>query len=1356
MKFTLICLSFLLLINSAFAEELSYSGRLVRPNGSPVTGAVNLKFDVAYSGAPSVFLCTKQVNGVALTNGVFHVNIDIDNSDCTPSRPFADVLNDVPANESVILQVSDVTDLTDIKIYPAQAFKSVPYSIQSNIAKTLSQMGATDGQVLKWNDLQSKWIPSNDGGGSGSVTEVQTGSGLTGGPITDTGTISIATDGVTSSHILDGTISNVDISATAAIARSKIAAGTANHVVINDPSGFLSSVAQLSVLMGGTGASNATDARTNLGLGSAATRNSGSNDGEVLLADGIPSCLAHQKIQKSALAPYVFSCVNDNDSADATKLPLAGGTMAGAIDMGGYRISNLLDPASAQDAATRNYVQTYVASQLSGVDESQWINNGSDIYFTDNVGIGAVTPTQKLDVIGNIFLGSNEINTRQLQLFGRDSAGTNPIIGYNAAASNPLLISTTINNNHIALMPHGTGKVGIGTASPQAKLEITGAQNNWTTVNWRKSLKLEPTGGIEFSKGINANFGMGASSSGGIDKFYIFDTVESDNSTAPNYRFVIDSSTGNIGIGTNSPGARLDVAGQIKIAGGTPGAGKVLTSDAAGLATWETPAAGGMSALTGDVTASGSGSVAASIANSAVTSAKILDGTIATADLADSSVTSAKIVDGTIVDADIANTTITYSKLNLADGSVPIAKLVRMTCLPGEVVTSDAALGFRCVTDNTTDTTKVPLAGGTMTGLLTLSGDPTDNLHAATKQYVDTAFSGANNWTLDSGNVYRTTGNVGIGVIAPTDKLTVEGTGMVVSSVKSTNSGWAIFNVKSGATIGATVQADATGSYASFGSTTSTNEVRISAPAATGFIKMITGGNNVTTNERMRIAANGNVGIGTATPGAKLEVAGQVKITGGAPGTGRVLTSDAAGLATWQTPAAGGMTALTGDVTASGSGSVTATIADGAVTTAKIADGSIINADVSATANIDASKLGTGVVSNTEFNYLDGVTSGIQTQLDSKFVFPASGTALQYMNGLGNLNTLNTSVVPESGNLYFTNARSIASTLTGLSTATTTAVTASDSILIAIGKLQARSKWEPSGSSLHYNDGSIKVGGGPSAGSSNANTKYVTISPPNSDQALAYGALRLIGAQNTAANTQTIGSLQFYSNSNVSISGVTGEAYIEGRLDGTGGVDGFGTRLVFGTRQDNTKTTYQRMVITNEGNVGIGVGAPTEKLEVSGNVKGTAFLNTSDRNLKENIETIGNATQKILGLRGVEFDWKESGEHEIGFIAQEVESIEETLVVTSSATGIKSVKYANITAILVEAFKDIYQEVEENKKLYTVMHEGLELKVNRLERELASLQEDNVRLRVDQEKLKEENARLREDIELIKKHLGIE
>ncbi len=53
-------------------------------------------------------------------------------------------------------------------------------------------------------------------------------------------------------------------------------------------------------------------------------------------------------------------------------------------------------------------------------------------------------------------------------------------------------------------------------------------------------------------------------------------------------------------------------------------------------------------------------------------------------------------------------------------------------------------------------------------------------------------------------------------------------------------------------------------------------------------------------NEGVYVLGNGNVGIGTNNPGALLEVNGQVKITGGTPGVGKVLTSDATGNATWQ------------------------------------------------------------------------------------------------------------------------------------------------------------------------------------------------------------------------------------------------------------------------------------------------------------------------------------------------------------------------------------------------------------------------------------------------------------------------
>jgi len=57
----------------------------------------------------------------------------------------------------------------------------------------------------------------------------------------------------------------------------------------------------------------------------------------------------------------------------------------------------------------------------------------------------------------------------------------------------------------------------------------------------------------------------------------------------------------------------------------------------------------------------------------------------------------------------------------------------------------------------------------------------------------------------------------------------------------------------------------------------------------------------------LTVRSDGKVGVGTTGPLLVLDVAGQVKITGGAPGVGKVLTSDAAGLASWEASSGAGL-----------------------------------------------------------------------------------------------------------------------------------------------------------------------------------------------------------------------------------------------------------------------------------------------------------------------------------------------------------------------------------------------------------------------------------------------------------------
>ncbi len=83
----------------------------------------------------------------------------------------------------------------------------------------------------------------------------------------------------------------------------------------------------------------------------------------------------------------------------------------------------------------------------------------------------------------------------------------------------------------------------------------------------------------------------------------------------------------------------------------------------------------------------------------------------------------------------------------------------------------------------------------------------------------------------------------------------------------------------------------------------------------------------------------------------------------------------------------------------------------------------------------------------------------------------------------------------------------------------------------------------------------------------------------------------------------------------------------------------------------------------------------------------------SDERLKDNIETIENGLDKVEQLRGVTYtrDEKEN----IGVIAQEVEKILPEIVLTADdEMGTKSVDYSRLTAVLIEAVKDLSARVK--------------------------------------------------------------
>ena len=274
-----------------------------------------------------------------------------------------------------------------------------------------------------------------------------------------------------------------------------------------------------------------------------------------------------------------------------------------------------------------------------------------------NVGIGTMAPVARMDIAQAKRTGTHPKSVRGLYVTGNWSDGSGGVefrhtngtqgigFGYNS-----IYATGTNANQHLNLLPRGTGGVGIGTKKPAAKVQIinqsqdgngntlilgpTNQSNlrlgyhqsySWIQSHGSKPLALNPVGnfvGIGTTAPAAKVHIEGGSDAKPTDGGYlVIGAIKSENivldnneimarkdgAVAPLYfqaeggDFVVHyhrkkggvviKDNDNVGIGTLAPTAKLHVVGQVKITGGSPGPGKVLTSDANGLASWQTPAA---------------------------------------------------------------------------------------------------------------------------------------------------------------------------------------------------------------------------------------------------------------------------------------------------------------------------------------------------------------------------------------------------------------------------------------------------------------------------------------------------------------------------------------------------------------------------------------------------------------------------------------------------------------------------------------------------------------------------------------------------------------------------------------------
>jgi hypothetical protein len=542
---------------------------------------------------------------------------------------------------------------------------------------------------------------------------------------------------------------------------------------------------------------------------------------------------------------------------------------------------------SAAGTGTINYLTKFTAANT--IYNSQLFDNGT------NVGIGTTTPSAKFHINQNVAGVQEHIRMQNLSTTGAgrftlysDGAtnystftkygsafagsyagltglypyGNLLAFGNNGVAANDGLgrfLISTAGNAGISIFKGGTSKlkfhadftsenVGIGgNAAPVSRVHLNNTDG--TTMD----LRLTNT-----TTGQTATDGMTIAMTG--------------NSASINNR-----ENASLTLGTNNTtqmtvtaAGNVDFANQIKIAGGAPGVGKVLTSDAAGLATWTTPSISSVGGTTNYIpkyTPNGT-----TLGNSLL-------------------VDSAGLFYNSPYDPSY------YLSFNNPN---PASFIGNWSQIKG----NNDGFTFLFLQDSTY----------TNKGLVfnRLGSNSFDSIALVYHNPAFNTLSMSNNSIGNGLNLNLTTGDLGNGTTSPTNKFHNVGTlrtdGQMHTNMSSLANSWyqgAFYNPNPAVGSAIILQTADAGNTEFDGAQLSladgVNPDIELANREAGGIRFFTNGYS----EKMQINAAGNVGIGTTTPAARLDVIGNVKITDGTQAAGAILTSDASGNATWNTKAKG-------------------------------------------------------------------------------------------------------------------------------------------------------------------------------------------------------------------------------------------------------------------------------------------------------------------------------------------------------------------------------------------------------------------------------------------------------------------
>ncbi len=421
-------------------------------------------------------------------------------------------------------------------------------------------------------------------------------------------------------------------------------------------------------------------------------------------------------------------------SSDATKLPLAGGTMSGNIIMGGSSITGLAAPSAGGDAVNKTYADSLItnASVVAAIGYTP-VNKAGDtmtgilvLSADPSANMDAATKQYVTSVVGTAggaFITKDGLTPLVANWDIDGAAGTGFVISGLAA---PLAAADAVNKTY------ADGKLATKNISvPAAPQDGQSIRWNNTAAAWEYFTASVSTGTVSNVSSINSDIGVATGSTtpvltlnSGTGANQIVKLDGSAKLPAVDGSALTDLNGSNIATGTVAD-ARLSANVALKTyvdagdaAERTYVDGKLVTKNLAVPTVTED-----QKGIKWDNTAG----------NWVYYSINSGDGSALT------NLNASNLASGTVADARLSANVALKSYVDAADLKLITKNLAQPVAGDDlKVIRWNQTTGnFEYSVDSTTDSTKLPLAGGTMTGAITLAADPAAAMQPATKQYAD-------------------------------------------------------------------------------------------------------------------------------------------------------------------------------------------------------------------------------------------------------------------------------------------------------------------------------------------------------------------------------------------------------------------------------------------------------------------------------------------------------------------------------------------------------------------------------------------------------------------------------------------